>query len=624
MPRQQKQQDTTVGPIFQVRDLTGGVNLRPSPTNIQPNQARRLLNCLISSPGELGVYPGWTAFSTSSLGNRRAQGGKRIYLAGSTFTLAADNGSIYKPNDSGVWGAAVYASLHATNQVDFIYDRDLVAAFDSSNVPVKSTDGSTWTQLGITEPSAPTLSAVAGGSLVDAHTYEVSYAYKDDELNHTSNSTNETTQAVAGANLTVRVAVVASADSQVDKIKIYVRDVTAGETVRRLSTTVNNANANVDITSNNWDGQEEAPSDHDVSVAMAHGVVWKNRFWGRDATVGNRTRFTQIFQNQSWPSLFYVDIPFERGESISLYVPLGDVLVVFGYTKFYLIVGQTSLDFEVRPALGGQTGAFGFRAGVVIENGIAHAGAPGVYLFNGATDELLTNPIDPAWQSLVDSASATELAQLPMVYHATFKELRVGVASLYPTGGRGEWILDLNRTSADQSGPKWFSTDRAVGGYIVWDGAESVTGNQGRLFSWSPTVVRLYEERTGTSANGSDISMEYDGYMLPFGFLMTRIIDSYLEYQPADGTLTVDLKVDGTLMGTQSFDLGTGFSRYGTATYGVSVYSGGADRTTLPIVWPDTAEGRSAQFFIKYVGQGDFKAFTYGHNSFSEAVPRGF
>jgi hypothetical protein len=197
------------------------------------------------------------------------------------------------------------------------------------------------------------------------------------------------------------------------------------------------------------------------------------------------------------------------------------------------------------------------------------------------------------------------------------------VPSLYPTGGAGEWMLDLNRTNAGQSGPAWFSTVRDVGGYIQWDGNEAVVGNQGRIFSWSPTIVKLFEERTGTTNDGGDRTMEYDGYMLPFGFLVTRVVDSYIEYQPCAGTLTADLKVDGRLMGGQSFDLGSNLPRYGVAKYGVDKYSSGADRTTLPVMWPVDAEGRAAQLLIKYVGKGDFKLFTYGHNSFSEPIPRG-
>lgn len=624
-----KSADTSIGPIFQVRDLTAGVNLRPTATNVQPNQARRLVNSAIGNAGELGVYPGYDKLSTTSLASRRAQGGRRIYLSGSTFTLAADNGSIYKPNDAGVWGSAVDTGWHATNPIDFPYDRDMVAVFDGNGVPDKTTDGSTFTQLGIDAPTvAPSASAVAGGSLVNGDTYEVAYAYYDSALNQIGNISVVDTQAAAGANLTVRVAVTASADPQVTNIYLYARDVTAGEEILRFHSTNANTTGNIDITSNNWDAQEEAPTDHDVALPMSFGVVWKNRWWGRDATVKNRLRFSQIFQPQSWPDTFFVDIPFERGEDITMLIPLGDVLIVFGYTRFYLIIGQTSLDFEVRPALGGQTGALGFRAGDVMENGVIHVGASGVYLFNGASDELLSYSIDTAWQAAMDNTSAADLALVPVAYHKSSKELRVAVQYLYPVGTKGEWILDMNRTKVasggdSDTGPAWFSTTRTIGGYIQWDGNEAATGNQGRIFSWNTATIEIFEERTGTSADGADITMEYDGYMLPFGLQSARVVETYLEYQPSQGTLTVDLKVDGRRMGTQSFDLGSNLPRYGTGTYGVSAYAGGADRAILPVMWPLEAEGRTAQLLVKYVGQGDFKLYTYGHNAMPEDLPRG-
>lgn len=611
--------------IAQVKDLTGGVNLRPAVTNIKPEQARRLLNTLISSVGELAAYLGFESFSTTSLGSRRAQGGKRIYLADSIFTLAADNGSVYKPTDAGVWGSAVIGSLNATNPVDFVYDRDIVAFFDGEHAPYKSADGTTWSSLGIGPPaSAPTLAAVAGGSLADTNVYEVGYAYGDTTLGHIGNISATATQAAATPNLTVRVSVTASADAQVNRIYVYVRNVTAGETVLRLYDNYTNTTTTHDVTSNLWDDQDEAPTDHDVALPMKFGCVWKNRWWGADATVGNRLRFSQIFQNQSWPDTFYVDIPFERGEDITCIIPLGDVLIIFGFTKFYLIIGQTSLDFEVRPALGGQTGAFGFRCADVVENGVIHGGAPGVYLFNGASDELLSYPIDPAWRDYVSGTAASILALTPITYHKFSKEVRVGVTRLYPTGTTGEWIMDLNRSNIGEGGPVWFSTDRNIGGYIQWDGNEANAGSQGRIFSWSTTVAKLFEERVGTSRDGSDLSVEYDGYTLPFSLQMARLFNTYIEYQPCEGNLTVDLKVDEVLMGSQTFSLGvSNDARYGIAVYGTDTYAGSAGRLIKNVWWPLASEGRTAQLLFRYTGQGDFKLFSYGHNINVEPVPRG-
>jgi hypothetical protein len=160
-------------------------------------------------------------------------------------------------------------------------------------------------------------------------------------------------------------------------------------------------------------------------------------------------------------------------------VAQGDTLVVFGQSsKPFVIIGQTSLDFEVRPALGAQAGAFGPRAVEVIENGIVHVAAEGVYIFDGSSDRLLSYNIDPGWQDLVQHSTASDLAAIAVVYHGLRKELRIAVPALYPWGTAGEWVLDLNRTRTQEI-PAWTSTDRTVGGYIPWDGNEATTATGG-------------------------------------------------------------------------------------------------------------------------------------------------
>lgn len=634
MAKRQKKQDygDVSGPIFQVKDLTAGVNMRSTPTTIKPSQSLFLQNTQISNVGELGVYPGWRAFSASSLGSRRAQGGKRVYLKNAQFTLAADNGNVYSPSDvTGAFGGAVSTGWNTTNAIDFPNDRDQVAIFDGANVPKKSLNGTVWTQLGITAPAALVLAAAAGGALVNGDAYEVTATYYNSNIAQESNESTVSTQTVAAGNLTINVTTVASADPQVTNIRLYARDKTAGEASRRLVTTVANAGGTTAITANTWSASSVPPGIGMASVAlpMKFGTVWKNRWWGVDATVSNRLRFSQVFANNQWPDTFYVDIPFERGEGIQGHIPFGDILIVFGYTKFYLILGQTSLDFEVRPALGAQTGALGFRAIDILENNIVHAGAPGVYMYNGATDQLLSYPIDPAWQSMMGNTTSAELSQLPLVYHKLVKELRVAVPTVFPTGARGEWVLDLNRTNApaaqgESSDQAWFSTDRTIGGYILWDGQESNSTNYGRIFSWSPSVVQLFEERVGTSANGTDQTMQYQGYMLPLGIQFGRIIETYIEYRPdAMTSVAVSLVVDGITFTQGANIVGPATSMYGKAVYGTSSYGGGPTRTMLPLIWPLGADGHSVQLRLKYIGQGSPKFYTYGHNIVEEALPRG-
>lgn len=612
--------------LVPVEDLSGGVDLRHSPTLMKPNRARRCHNFCLKEPGALVTRAGWSQFSTASLGANPVQGGQRVYLEDAIFTLAAYGGSIYKPSDAGVWGSAVKTGYHASDPIHFAHDRDFAVALDGTTAPSKTTDGSTWTGDGIAAPTtAPTAAAVAGGSLVEGHTYEFSYTYRDAAgLAYEGNESDTVQQAAAGANLTVRVTVARSADPQVDTIAVYARDVTAGESVRRRTGTLANpagATATYDVTADNWETGIEAPTTHNLPPAGKWAVVWKNRWWMPDPTVGNRLWFSELFLPQAWPGLYYIDIPFKRGDRIAAAVAQGDTLVIFGSSEPYLIIGQTSLDFEVRPAATAIAGALGPDAATLIEYGIAHASASGVYLFDGATDRLLSYDIDPGWQDLITRATAAALQKVALVYHEREKELRIAVPRLYPTGTYGEWVLDLNRTRTQEQ-PAWATTDRAIGGYLSWDGAETTTAYRGRLFSWSPTTGVLNEEATGTTANGSNLTALYQGPTLSLGLYLGRWIDLYGEYQPASGTLTHEVLIDGTSQGSVTETIGASLSVYGTAVYGTAVY-GSRSREMYQDNLPLGAEGRAAQVYLQYVGQSTWRHYGYQIGVRPEMFARG-
>lgn len=617
--------------LVSIEDLSGGLDQRKSATLIKPNRARILRNWSLREPGALSVYPGWGTFSTTNLGSKRPQGGQRVYFgSGTPFFLGAWNGGVYKKTDAGVWGAAVSTGWATDQEIFFPYDRDLVAILDRTTAAKKSTNGTTWTKFGISTPaSAPTSANLAGGTLVNGNQYEFSYTGRDDELLHEGNESTRVLHTPAGANLSVRLTLTNHGDTQVDTLVIYGRDVTAGETVRRKIGTVANpaVTGTYDVTSNSWSAGTEAPSDHNVPELMRFAVVWKNRWWGADAAVGNRVRFTQIFENQSWPADFTIDMPFEKGDDIAAILPLGDTLLIFGQSKIFLIIGQTSLDFEVRPAGASQAGALGPRAVDSLEEGAVHAAAEGIYLFDGATDRLLSYDVDGfapsaiGWRTYVTSASASDLAKTPLVYHQASKEIAIGVTNLYPFGEPGEWILDLNRTRT-QSVPAWTTTNRAIGGYVQMAGNEPTTGNRGRIFSWSQTVGTWSEERTGTDADGADIVAEYSGPVVSTAPYIATFPDGYISFEPNDGTLGVDLIVDGTAMGSQNVNISGGGPVFGVAQFGTAVL-GGPARAQKPLVFPLEAEGLTFQVQITYTGQAPFRLFTYGIGAVRESSPSG-
>jgi hypothetical protein len=620
--------------MLPVEDPSGGVDLRTSPTLLPADRARKLINFSLEEPGALVVRPGYVKFSTTSLGASRIQGGQRVYLntaipsaASTIFTLIGWNGSVYNLSDAGVWSGATLTGLSSTSEMHFPADRDMVAAFEGSSRIYKSTNGSSWTRFGIAPGlTAGSVSSAAFSNGLSTSEFELSFTYKDRDLAFESNgSTAVSTRTITStANGQLNYVIPNSTDPQVDAIVVYARNKTSGETVlRKVSSLAQSggANSTLAITSSGWTTNDEIPTDHTVPPQLSFGVIWKNRWWGRSATRTNRLHFTQLFQPQSWPALFYIDIPFERGDSIRALVPLGDALLIFGNTKIFVVIGRSSLDFEVRPTIGSLDGAYGHRAVAVIENGVAHASAGGVYIFDGTSDKLLSFDIDPAMRDLTN-ASANDIARVAMVSHQMRKELRMAVPRLYPTGVDGEWVLDLNRTRVNGN-TAWTATDRAIGGYILWDGPEAVASNRGRLFSWGSTAAIVFEEATGTTANSSNMNASYEGPGLTLGAYRGRWPDIRGEYEPHAGTASIEPLIDDVSQGIQSINIGAGLSQYDVSLYDTAVYAGAGRRQWVKNL-PLSADGRTFVLRLNYSGQEQFRMFSYHVGLVPESRSRGF
>ena len=172
-------------------------------------------------------------------------------------------------------------------------------------------------------------------------------------------------------------------------------------------------------------------------------------------------------------------------------------------------------------------------------------------------------------------------------------------------------------------------TDRTVGGYILWDGDEPTQGNRGRLLSWDSTGGRLFEESTGTTANSSNMTAEYEGPHFATGLNRVRFTDLHGEYEPHGGALTVEVVVDNISQGQQSIPIGAGLALYDSTTYGSTATStgptyGGTGRRKFYTLLPLSAEGRTAWLKASYSGREAFRQFTYTLGLVPEAAPRQF
>jgi hypothetical protein len=612
--------------LVEVPDLSGGLDLRRSPTLVGANRARVMRNFSLREPGALVMREGYTAYSSNTLGGDRIQGGQRAYLGSTQITLIAYGGAVYEVRQTGVINStSVHSTISATAEVFFPYDRQLVAVMDGANRPRKSTDGVTWTRMGIDAPSAnSTLSSVVSSGNLLANTYEIGFTYKDRGLAHESN-VGSTQRYTMGSTGSLSAQIVNSSDAQVDAIVTYARNVDAGETVlRKVSSQAQSGgvNSTILIQSSGWSANAEAPTNHNVPGAYEFGIVWKNRWWAKSPTVGNRLHFTELFQNQSWPTLFYIDIPFEKGDEITALSAQGDTLIVWGQSKPFVIFGQTSLDFEVRPSAGALAGALGPRAVEAIEQGILHASAEGKYVFDGATDKLLSFDIEPAWRDLIQGSPSTSLSNVAVVYEFRNKEVRCALPRIFPRGTRGEFVLDLNRTRETET-PAWTDTDRDIAGYIHFNGDEPTAGNRGRLITWPSSGGRLFEESTGYSANSSQMTAEYEGPHISLGLHRARLITVRGEYEPHAGAFNVEPVLDEISQGAQGVVIGSGIAQYGTGVYGTAVY-GGSGRRMFANVQPLSAEGRTVWIKASYAGMEPFRLFTYSFEIVPESGVRSF
>lgn len=610
-----------------ILDLTGGIDLRHTPTLVDSKRAVVCRNFSLAEPGALRVRPGYASFS-SVLSSRASQGAQRVYLGSTQGTLVAVNGGVYLLPDNGVWNSTALTSGFSTgNQMFFPFDRNMVGALDGLTTPQKSTDLLTWTRLGIVPGTVPTTNTLSSqASDLSTSEFAIAFSYKDRGLSFISDpSTAISTISLTSTGNAIIVNVKNSTDPQVDAIVVWARSKTAGETVfRKASSGAQSAGVSSTfvINSSAWSANEEAPSTHGVPPILSFGVVWKNRWWARSAEFPTRLYFTEIFQPQGWPALYYIDLPFANGEEINALQPQGDTLNVMGQSQIFLVIGQTSLDFEVRPSLGAQSGAVGPRAVTAVESGVVHVSAEGVFIFDGASDRMLSHDLTPGWRDMIDNAPSTAIAGITTVFDWRNKELRVAVPRIFPTATPGEWVLDLNRTREGKE-PAWSQTDRPIRQYIFWDGDEPTQGNRGKLQSLSSTSVKVFTEADGTTADGGNMVAEYNGPTLSAGMHRARFTDLHGEYEPHGGDFSAEAVIDGQSMGSIPIQIGAGVATWGTLVYGTSRY-GGTGRRKFYTPLPLESEGRTIQMNYVYEGQESFALFNYAPGMTPETLPRQF
>jgi hypothetical protein len=135
------------------------------------------------------------------------------------------------------------------------------------------------------------------------------------------------------------------------------------------------------------------------------------------------------------------------------------------------------------------------------------------------------------------------------------------------------------------------------------------------------TAIRVIDENSGQSADGANLSAEYDGPTFAAGLNRARFTDLHVEYEPHAGNLTAETVVDGVSQGQIALTIGAGLANYGIAEYGLASY-GGAGRRKAYTPLPLGSDGRNVQQKFVYSGQESFALYTYALGMVPEVSPR--
>ncbi len=421
------------------------------------------------------------------------------------------------------------------------------------------------TLIGIVAPTAAPTAAVNGaGNLTGTYKWKYTYVTSTHESNGSPVSNTLSGLASNKVDLT---GVAVSSNTAVTKRRIY-RTAAGGSDFFYVGEIANNVDTT--FTDNVADSSlgSAIPTLKDPPTTGNRFIeAFKNRLWIAGETVNpRRLYFSEYFEPEAWPSSYYVDVPMTPGDEITGLKVLGDILVIYGHNTPYLVIGETSFDFTVKRSFA-QTGTESDRTIAIVENSHIYLSRFGVYAFDGAVSKLLSDDIDPTIRNIdpvyiVDAAAG---------YHDKNKLYRLAVTnkSVGPAeiANNREYCYDLRNNA-------WFFTDRTIEYYHHLDGP----GDLGELFTASPTIGHLFQEDSGETADGADMTLKWasKAYILGIMDFPKQLRHILFWSSPNEYPLTLSVEIDDDAAKSQTFEIpaSSALPIYGSGIYGTSVYGG--------------------------------------------------
>lgn len=224
--------------------------------------------------------------------------------------------------------------------------------FLANSQEAKKYNGTALQNFGITRPGAPTAAPKAGGAMTAA-TYDVGLTYYNSATGHESSLSDFTTVTLSGGNLQMDVSWSAPADTQVDYVRVYIRQQSTQKLAFRLvvgSTPAAHAThggfpvATTAIVVNVSDAQlrafiSKAPSTF-VNDPPPAGIQWLCWYRGRMfAATGSYLYYSQLNLPESFDGANEPVNP-QDGDIITGLHPTSAGLLVFKRDSTYILQGD--------------------------------------------------------------------------------------------------------------------------------------------------------------------------------------------------------------------------------------------------------------------------------------------
>lgn len=197
-----------------------------------------------------------------------------------------------------------------------------------------------------------------------------------------------------------------------------------------------------------WDGSTVETITHANLPVLSMMVFHKNRLFGVSADDPNKLIYSEApgnddgsghFWYKAYLSTSFIYIPNPKAsDPITAIVPFQDNLIIFTRSSKYVLYGSDPGSFSVRQATGNK-GCVTQRGYTADENFIYFVALDGIYQFNGSSDKLLSDLVQPEFDNIADinkvsvakwqrqvrfyyPASGSSVNNRTLIWHTMFQE----------------------------------------------------------------------------------------------------------------------------------------------------------------------------------------------------------